>query len=251
MTARRVAAATLPIPLWLLLAAPLAAQDGAEGRAPVDLTGQWVSVVTEDWAWRMRTPPPGDYASVPLNEEGRRVADLWDESQSGSCLAYGAAAMLRMPTRVRISWADDTTLQLESDNGMQLRWLHFEPEALDADIRMLQGHSRARWVTATSVTGSGATGGILTTDLDRAAWASLEVITTNMTPAWLRPNGVPYSDEAKLTQYFDRFDDGNDAWFTVTTIVEDPTYLTEPFVISSNFRRETEAGGWNPSPCRD
>jgi hypothetical protein len=72
-----------------------------------------------------------------------------------------------------------------------------------------------------------------------------------MQAAWLRPNGVPYSEDAVLIEFFDRYSDGDDEWFTVTTIVEDPTYLTEPFVISSNFRRETEAGGWNPSPCRD
>src|SRR5947199_9621227 len=46
--------------------------------APIDLTGYWVSIVTEDWRFRMVTPPKGDYASVPLNAEGRRVADTWD-----------------------------------------------------------------------------------------------------------------------------------------------------------------------------
>ena len=57
---------------------PVAAQS-ARAAAPVDLTGYWVSVVTEDWPWRMHTPPQGDYASIPLNDEGRRVADLWTE----------------------------------------------------------------------------------------------------------------------------------------------------------------------------
>ena len=51
--------------------------------APVDLTGYWVSVVTEDWRFRMVTPPKGDYASVPLNAEARRVADAWDPSKDG------------------------------------------------------------------------------------------------------------------------------------------------------------------------
>ena len=73
--------------------------------------------MTEDWPWRMHTPPKGDYASIPLNAEGRRVADLWTEAQDGSCLAFGAAAVLRMPTRVHITWADDSTLKLETDNG--------------------------------------------------------------------------------------------------------------------------------------
>ena len=64
----------------------------AREAAPIDLTGQWVAIVNEDWRWRMVTPPKGDYASVPLNDEGRRVADQWDVSQDGRCEAYGAGA---------------------------------------------------------------------------------------------------------------------------------------------------------------
>src|SRR5690606_18309203 len=64
--------------------------------APIDLTGQWVAVVNEDWRWRMVTPPKGDYASVPLNAEGRRVAEQWEPSRDGACEAYGAAGLLRM-----------------------------------------------------------------------------------------------------------------------------------------------------------
>ena len=212
--------------------------------APVDLTGYWVSVIHEDWAWRMRTPPPGDYASVPLNDAGRRIADRWSVDQDGSCLAFGAAALLRMPTRVHITWADDDTLQIDADNGAQTRLLHFDTGMATPVTRTLQGHSVAQWVTAPNVLGS--------RDPDRGAaqWATLEVVTTQMLPAWLRPNGVPYSENAVLTQYFDSFADGDDAWFTVTTIVDDPTYLTEPFVVSSNFKREQDAGKWNPEPCR-
>src|SRR6516165_6143115 len=52
----------------------------AAGRAaaPIDLTGYWVSVVTEDWLYRMVTPAKGDYTSVPLNESGKKAADAWD-----------------------------------------------------------------------------------------------------------------------------------------------------------------------------
>src|SRR5687768_18042446 len=59
--------------------------------APIDLTGYWVAIVNEDWRWRMVTPPKGDYASVPLTDEGRKVADTWDISKDGRCEAYGAA----------------------------------------------------------------------------------------------------------------------------------------------------------------
>ena len=62
-----------------------------QAAAPIDLTGYWVSVVTEDWRWRMVTPPKGDFASVPLNAEGTKVGNSWDPATDGSCLAYGAA----------------------------------------------------------------------------------------------------------------------------------------------------------------
>jgi hypothetical protein len=61
----------------------------AQASAPIDLTGYWVSVVTEDWRWRMATPPKGDYQSLPLSLEARKVADAWD-------LAKDEAAGLQM-----------------------------------------------------------------------------------------------------------------------------------------------------------
>jgi hypothetical protein len=217
--------------------------------APVDLTGYWTAVVTEDWAWRMRTPPKGDYASVPLNAEGVRVANTWTEAQDGSCLGFGAPAMLRVPTRVHITWEDDDTLKLETDNGQQTRLLNFA-EGAAAAVLSLQGYSRAEWQIADIVRGSGADGGIVSTRLTEGPWAPLKVTTVNLAAGWLRPNGVPYSDTLKLTEYFDWFRDGDDEWFIVTTIVDDPTYLTDRFVISSNFKREPNGAKWAPKPCK-
>src|SRR5690606_19253526 len=71
----------------LLLAVGANAQGGAEGarsRAPLDLQGQWVSVVTEDWRWRMTMPPKGDYASVPLNDAGIAAANQWQPARAES-----------------------------------------------------------------------------------------------------------------------------------------------------------------------
>ena len=83
---------------------PKTAREGA----PVDLTGYWVSVVTEDWRWRMVTPIKGDFASIPLNAEGRKVGLAWDpakdETAGEQCKAYGAAAIMRMPGRLHITW---------------------------------------------------------------------------------------------------------------------------------------------------
>ena len=88
--------------------------------APIDLTGNWVSVVTEDWRWRMLVPKKGDYASVPLSAEGRKIADTWDPSKlaSDGCKAYGAAAIMRVPGRLQISWENDTTLRIDTDAGL-------------------------------------------------------------------------------------------------------------------------------------
>jgi hypothetical protein len=218
--------------------------------APVDLTGYWVSVVTEDWAWRMFTPRKGDYASVPLNAEGTRVADQWNPAEDGSCKAYGAAALLRMPTRLHITWESDRALKVETDAGRQTRRFHFGGTPPRPASRHLQGYSVAQWQIAGSVTSSGADGGALVSRLNTRTWGSLRVVTTNLRAGWLRRNGVPYSENAVVTEYFDRFTDAPDEWFTVTTMVDDPTYLTQRFIISSNFKKEPDGSKWNPTPCK-
>jgi hypothetical protein len=241
---------------------PAGRQDGppptARASAPVDLTGQWVSIVTEDWRWRMVTPPKGDYASVPLNAEGRKVADGWDlaaDNASGNqCRPFGAAAIMRVPTRVRISWQDDNTLKLDTDAGQQTRLFRFAapapsgvlplPSAL-AGARSWQGVSTAQWFRQPQSRGLAfGRGGPL-------AGGSLRVVTRQLRAGYLRKNGVPYSEDAIVTEAFHRHDEPNgDVYFTVTVIVEDPRYLTQPFLTSSSFRREADQSKWNPTPCQ-
>jgi hypothetical protein len=75
-------------------------------------------------------------------------------------------------------------------------------------------------------------------------------VTTGLRPGYLRKNGVPYSASAELTEYYDLSKERNgDIWFVVTTIVNDPQYLTEPFVTSTNFKKQVDAHGWDPTPC--
>jgi hypothetical protein len=215
--------------------------------APIDLTGQWVAIVNEDWRWRMVTPPKGDYASVPLNDEGRRVADQWTEAQDGACEAYGAAALLRMPTRLRIRWDGNERLVLETDAGRQTRNFHFGASAADA-ARSLQGRSTARWVTPPRAAGGPGLVGTGSGPAQRGGY--LEVKTTNLSGGWLRRNGVPYSEDAEVTEYFARFAAPNgDEWLMVTTIVDDPRYLTQRYIVSNHFRRERNGGQWNPKAC--
>lgn len=210
--------------------------------APFDPTGYWVAVVTEDWRWRMVTPPKGDYASVPLSARGRAAADAWTPTEGVSCRAYGAAGLMRMPLRLRISWDGDRTLLIETDHGMQTRRLHFDGEAADPDApASLQGRSVAEW--------EGNPGGRYEFVVIRPELSHLKAVTTNLAPGYLRRNGVPYSDSTVLTEYFDYHSDFGDEWLTVTSIVNDPVYLTEEFITSSSFKRLPDGAAWNPTPC--
>jgi len=247
-----------------------------QATAPVDLTGYWVSVVTEDWRYRMVTPPKGDYSSVPLNAEGRKVADVWDpakdEASGNQCKSYGAANIMRVPGRVHITWQNDSTLKIDTDAGTQSRVLHFgdpQPPAGDAGW---QGYSVARWeIAGPPARGGGGGGGlggrgVVTIDgvvqgppadaagrgrgAPPARFGSLKVVTTHLKAGYLRKNGVPYSENAVVTEYFDRHTEANgDQWFTVTTIVDDPKYLDQPFVTSTHFKKEPDAAKWRPTAC--
>jgi hypothetical protein len=205
----------------------------------------WVAIVNEDWRWRMVTPPKGDYASLPLNAEARKVADGWDASKDGLCDAYGAAGLMRLPTRLNVTWENATTLKIDTDAGQQTRRLLFDATQKAAGPPTLQGHSAAEWERAGA--GRGGRGG----GAAPAAGGSLKVVTTNMRGGWLRKNGVPYSDSAVLTEYFDRFPGpAGDEWLVVTSIVSDPKYLTADFVTSTHFRKEVDNSKFTPTPCR-
>lgn len=232
--------------------APTQRLSGLEGAA-LDLTGTWVSIVSEDWRHRMMTAPRGDYESLPLTPAARALADEWDPqadmANGEECKAYGAPGVTRMPGRMRIGWRDDETLELEFDAGMQTRLLHFdEPDASDPPSS--QGHSFAQWQKLAQNRGlrGGASG---TVAPEPGGTGSLAVRTTNLLPGYLRRNGVPYSADAVLTEYFDRFDLPNgEEWLLLTAIVDDPGMLSQRFVVSSQFKREPDDSGWNPTPCR-
>lgn len=236
-----------------LFAPPMAAQ-GRGGppppprtpkeQAPIDLTGYWVSIVTEDWRYRMVTPPKGDYASVPLNPAGRRMADTWDPAKDiaagDACKAYGAAAVMRVPGRLHITWDGDRALKVETDAGTQTRMFQFGPPAASGP-ETLQGQSDASWEGLPPP----GRGGVA-----QAPRGSLKVVTTDLKPGYLRKNGVPYSDKTVVTEYYDVVTEPNGVqWLIVQTTVVDPTYLAQPFITSTHFRKQADNAGWSPSPC--
>jgi hypothetical protein len=225
----------------------------AREAAPADFTGYWVSVVTEDWRWRMVTPAKGDFAGVPLTPAARKIALAWDpardEAAKEQCKAYGAAAIMRVPGRLHISWQDDSTLKIETDAGTQTRLLRFGGGATDARPSW-QGDSVAHWEGIVRGTGAPDFLPIALNPREGTRGRSLEVVTTNLRPGYLRKNGVPYGARTTVREYYDLFTERNgDIWFTVTTVVEDPENLTEPFVTSTNFKKQADATGWNPRPC--
>ncbi len=230
----------------LMAPAVLLAQRSPKDSAAIDLTGYWVSVVTEDWRFRMITPPKGDYASVPLNAEGRKVADTWDpakdEAAGNACKSYGAAALMRVPGRLHITWADDNTLKIETDAGTQTRLFHFGGKAPEGGDQGWQGYSIGTWQPVVAGRGAPAS--------SEPRGGSLKVVTTKMRPGYLRKNGVPYSANAVLTEYYSRtFESNGDSWLIITTVVDDAQYLNQQFITSTHFKKQADSKGWNPTPC--
>jgi hypothetical protein len=211
--------------------------------APVDLTGNWVAIISEDWRWRMVTPAKGDFPGIPLNPEGLKVAQGWDpakdEAAGQQCRAYGAPGLMRGPTRLRISWLDDHTLKLESDYGMQTRLFQFRrPTAASAPS--WQGVSAAEWVSAG---GRGRGRG-------SQRCGSMKSVTTELRPGYLRKNGVPYSSSTVFTEHWDILNRPNgDKWLLVTNVVEDPVYLQTPWMTAVHFKKEADGSKWEPTPC--
>jgi hypothetical protein len=257
-------------------AAALAQQPPPAARTPrqlaqADLTGYWVAQVTEDWRWRMMTPPKGDLMGVPLNQAGRQLAEAWDPARDAAngdlCRSFGAGGLMRQPTRVHITWADDNTLRLETDSGRQTRLFHFD-RAKPADAkRSLQGHSFAQWSRPGPPPAAPGRGGAVPEGRAFGPGVAvpargrgpagppppppggLKVVTTNLQPGYLRKNGIPYSEQATVTEYYDRVTLFGTDYLQLVTVVEDPAYLFTSFVVSNHFKREADGAKWNPQPC--
>jgi len=243
----------------------------AKAIAPVDLTGYWVSVVSEDWRHRMTTPRKGDFESLPLSPEGTRVANTWDltkDDQAGlQCKAFGIGGIMRQPGRLHITWQDDNTLKMEFDAGTQTRLLYFDKAKQPSDEKSWQGHSIAQWEgpalgqrgapRGSSAPrdpgggGQGLRGGPAPPDAVFEG-GSLKVVTTSFREGYLRKNGVPYSENSSITEYINRLPQlpNGENWLLVITVIEDPKYLTQPFYTSTQFKLEPDGSKFKPTPCR-
>jgi hypothetical protein len=218
--------------------------------AVIDITGYWVAIVNEDWPYRMITPAKGDYLrAIPLNAEGRRVAGLWDpekdKAEGNECKAYGAGGIMRLPGRLHITWADEKTMQMDIDAGTQKRIFHFDDTQWPGGDPQLQGFSVAKWEKQLQKRADPFFGGPTP-----GKGGDMKVVTTHMRPGYLEKNGVPYSGNATLTEYYDLVDLHGTAYLIMTSIFIDPMYLRDPFVMSQQYRREPDASKWNPTPCQ-
>jgi hypothetical protein len=234
--------------------------------APIDLTGYWTSVITEDWHTRALTAPNGDFGTgtrgnvavpggrgvgdggnpatlgnIPYNPTGGKAAITWDpakdEAAGEQCRAYGAPGVMRQSTHLNITWQDENTLKLETDAGSQTRLFHFNPATATGGAASWQGNSIASWRV------QGGTPGY-----ERGG--SLKVVTTNLKAGYYWKNGMPYTDNAKLTEYFrvhDLPDSGQ--WIVLSSMVEDPEYLNQPYIVTYHFKKLADGSKWKPSPC--
>ncbi len=215
----------------------------AKAAEAFDPAGYWVSEITQNWRLRMVTPPRGDYMGIPMTVESKKIADAWDpskdEAAGNQCKYYGAAAIMTLPERLHITWQDDNTLRMDIDAGTQTRIFHFGDWKAPEGKPTWQGDSVAAWASRRS-------------PASRPPPASryLQVTTTHMLAGYLRKNGVPYSDKAVLTEFYDPIQEPNgDMWMIVTTTVEDPAYLDQPLILTAEFKKQADATGWEPTPC--
>jgi hypothetical protein len=227
----------------------LRAQRGAQGgrgpapEPPFDPTGYWVSLVSDEWRYRMLTPPKGNVDYVPVTSEGRRVAGEWDpakdEAAGEACRGYGAGGIMRLPVRLHITWDNPATLKIDIDAGTQTRVLHLGgDQAPAAEQPSWQGYSTAQWEFPAGRAAAG-----------QPRSGQLKVVTTRLKPGYLRKNGVPYGASAVLTEYMQLLIDEGERYLAVTSVLDDPRFLAQPWVRTSQFRRQPDARGWKPTPC--
>ena len=260
----KVAATFLVLVALSLLGSPsLLAQNptGARAAAPNDFTGYWVSIVTENWRFRMLLPDKNDYIKIPLNAAGRKIADGWDpakdQASGNACKGYGAPSLLQIPGRLHIYWQDDNTLRLDTDSGKQTRLFHFAGSPAPNEAPSLQGYSAASWGGG-DVRDRRETQGGPVTDKEgnlipgqRMQADYLKVVTAHLRPAYLQKNGIPYGANALVEEDFETFSDPytHNTWLVVTTVVKDPEYLNETMIRHSHFKKLPDNSGWDPTEC--
>lgn len=194
--------------------------------AQVDITGSFNGIFHEDQPERQPGPALGDYLGLPINESARAFADAWDSSRltvpEHQCRAHASPYILRGPLNLRI-WDERhpqtqqvIALHMDISNFQQRRviWMDGRPHPSANAEHTWMGFSTGQWMNDTLV-----------------------VTTTHIKQMWHRRNGLPQSDRTRLTEYFTLHGDV----MTHVSHTDDPVYLSEPLVKTTNMRR-------NPRP---
>jgi hypothetical protein len=194
---------------------------GKPAFAQMDLVGEWGQLFHEDAIERLAGPDIGDYAGLPINDAARMAADAWNADilsiPEHQCKPHPADYSPRGPAMLQI-WkevdpASRQVIAFRTHISWQApeRWIYMDgrPHPDEFAAHTWQGFSTGEW-----------------------QGQILKVRTTHLKKGWIRRNGVPRSDKAELTEYFWRHGDV----LTWTVIINDPIYLTEPMVRSSDFR---------------
>jgi hypothetical protein len=216
----------------LLLCAP--ALGALPAFAQLDPTGEWAPRLHEDDAERGGGPSLGDYLGLPINAAARLRADAWDASQltipENQCRPIRDVYPPRGNSRIRIWKEVDAPTQTILAYHMLLSWMTQE--------RLVYMDGRAHPAAYAAHTWQGFSTG---------KWEGnmLSATTTHLKPGWVRRNGVPRSENATLVEHWIRHgDDG----LTLVSIMNDPVYLTEPFIQTSNFVLDSQQK-IDPFPC--
>ena len=185
-----------------------------------DLAGMWAQRFHEDLPERGEGPEIGDYTGLPINDAARLRADSWDASKwtvpERQCEPHPADYGPRGPANLRIASTVDSISQAVVAWNVTVMWslqqrtiyMDGRPHPSANAQHSWQGFSTGEW-----------------------EGDMLKVTTTHLKEGWVRRNGLPRSDKATLTEYFIR----NEDYLTLVTIVDDPVYLTEPLVRTSDW----------------
>ena len=206
---------------WIIVGvAALAVFVSGPASAQTDLTGSWQGIFHEDQPERIPGPSLGDYLGLPINDSARAFAEAWDASRltipEHQCRAHSAPYILRGPLNMRI-WE-------ERDPQTQAAVAIHEDISNFQQRRTIWMDGRAHPSPNAEHTWMGFSTGLWEGD-------SLRVSTTHIKQMWHRRNGVPQSDQVTLTEHY--FRHGN--VLTQVTVTNDPVYLTEPLVKSTNM----------------
>ncbi|HEY0963207.1 MAG TPA: MBL fold metallo-hydrolase [Pseudomonadales bacterium] len=190
--------------------------------AQVDFSGEWDHPGMfghEDVPDRGQGPEIGDFMGLPLNAAGVRKAEAYSGSWLGvpehQCTPHPAAYQTWGPNTLVVSKEYEpvqrvvNAIRLDGTFGLdRIVWMDGREHPPASALHTFTGYSTGRW------------------DGD-----TLIVTTTHMKAGWLRRNGTPTSERATMTEFFQRFDD----YLLVTTVLEDPVYLSEPFVRTTEY----------------